>query len=322
MVNKNTQNFPGIVLAAMAALLATGCDQRKPDGYQGYVEGDFVYMSTPYAGKMTNLHVRRGQQVASHGLLFAVDATEETYAMQHAHAQYESADASLKDLKKGRRPAEINAIRAQLAQAQASAKRSDQQLARDEELFKASIISQAQIDSSRAARAADQAKVEEIRSQLDTAALPARQDQIQSQEAQVQGMRASYGQWQYRVQQKSVTASAQATVVDIFYREGEWVQSNAPVMKLLPVDNVKIKFFVPENDLQKVRAGQSLRLSCDGCQAGLAAVVDYIAPDSEYTPPMIYSNESRSKLVYLIEARPDKATARALRVGQPVEVLL
>ncbi|WP_166642159.1 HlyD family secretion protein [Paludibacterium purpuratum] len=271
---------------------------------------------------MTNLHVRRGQEVAPHRLLFAIDATDETYAMQHAHAQYESANASLKDLKKGRRPAEINAIRAQLAQAEASAKRSDQQLARDEELFKANIISQAQIEASRAARAADQAKSEEIRSQLDSATQPARQDQIQSQEAQVQGARASYDQSQYRVQQKSVTSSVQATIVDIFYREGEWVQSNVPVIKLLPADNVKIKFFVPENDLQKVHPGQNLRLTCDGCQPGLVAVIDYVSPDSEYTPPMIYSNESRSKLVYLIEARPDKATARALRVGQPVEVLL
>ena len=46
--------------------------------------------------------------------------------------------------------------------------------------------------------------------------------------------------------------------------------------------------------------------------------MSFIAKQSEFTPPVIYSVEERSKLVFLVEALPEKPGA--LRVGQPVDV--
>jgi HlyD family secretion protein len=65
-----------------------------------------------------------------------------------------------------------------------------------------------------------------------------------------------------------------------------------------------------------------VRLGCDGCPADLGATVKFVAPRAEYTPPVIYSNESRDKLVFLVEAQPDAAARKVLKAGQPLDVRL
>jgi HlyD family secretion protein len=105
------------------------------------------------------------------------------------------------------------------------------------------------------------------------------------------------------------------------YRPGEWVAAGAPVVSILPPGNVKIRFYVPEPVLASLRIGAPVSVRCDGCGAAIAAKISFIAPQAEFTPPVIYSRENRAKLVFLVEAHPDAANA-ALHPGLPVEVAL
>ena len=107
-------------------------------------------------------------------------------------------------------------------------------------------------------------------------------------------------------------------VQQIYYRPGELVPANRPVVSILPPGNIKIRFYVPEGELPKVAVNDRVKVSCDGCADNLVARVSFISRTSEYTPPVIYSQEERAKLVFLIEARPE--TPEAFRVGQPVSV--
>ena len=93
-------------------------------------------------------------------------------------------------------------------------------------------------------------------------------------------------------------------VVDTLYRPGEWVPAGAPVVSLLPPANVKIRFYVPETTVGTLRLGDAVSVHCDGCGADIAAAIRFIAPQAEFTPPVIYSRENRAKLVFLVEARP------------------
>jgi HlyD family secretion protein len=104
------------------------------------------------------------------------------------------------------------------------------------------------------------------------------------------------------------------------YREGEWVQAGSPVVCMLPPENVKVRFFVPETLVGSISLGQYVVLHCDGCQAVIPAKVTYISIEPEYTAPIIYSNETRSKLVFMIEAHPLPDKASGLHPGQPIEV--
>ena len=109
-------------------------------------------------------------------------------------------------------------------------------------------------------------------------------------------------------------------MADTYFRAGEFVPAGQPVVQLLPAGAVKARFFVPEAEAAALKPGDALQLSCDGCGAPLAARVSRVASQAEYTPPIIYSNTQRTRLVFMVEARPDAADAARLRPGQPLGV--
>jgi HlyD family secretion protein len=123
-----------------------------------------------------------------------------------------------------------------------------------------------------------------------------------------------------RLARRRALSPADGTIQEVYYRPGETVPPGRPVMALLPPGNLKIRFFTPEGLLPDIKYGQTVSVSCDGCEKDLTAKVTFIAKSAEDTPPVIYSREERAKLVFLIEARP--AHPEKFRVGQPVTVTL
>lgn len=139
-------------------------------------------------------------------------------------------------------------------------------------------------------------------------------------EAALRQAKANLEWAQTRLARRRAISPNDGTIQEIYYRPGETVPSSRPVLSLLPPGNLKIRFFAPETQLNAVKYGETVGVSCDGCEAGLTAKVTFISGSNEYTPPVIYSLEERSKLVYLIEARPEHP--EKFRVGQPVTVTL
>jgi HlyD family secretion protein len=123
---------------------------------------------------------------------------------------------------------------------------------------------------------------------------------------------------QTRLARRIGFAPVTGTVQQIYFREGEMVAAQRPVLSIMPPGNMKLRFYVPETDLPKLAIGDEVRVACDNCSADLTAKIYFIATSAEYTPPVIYSLDERNKLVYLIQARPSRPDA--LRVGQPISV--
>jgi len=308
------------VLLLAALLAVTGCSGKPPAGYQGYVEGEFVHVSSSEAGRLVRISVTRGQRVRAGAPLFALESINEAAAQRQARHRLSAAEAQLEDLRTGNRPQELEVIRAQRAQAIAEGKKSAAALVRDEAQYKAGGISSARLDESRARAESDAARIREFSSRLDVAGLSARDDRIKAQAANSAAARAALEQAEWKLAQKAVAASGAGLVFDVMYREGEWVRAGSPVVRLLPPENIKVRFFVPETLLGAMTPGKDVLLRIDGRPAEIPAKVTYISTESEYTPPVIYSNDTRSKLVYMIEARPSADNAVVLHPGQPVEV--
>ncbi len=302
--------------------LLQACGQLSPPAYQGYVEGEFVYLASSQPGHLQRLAVERGQQIEQGALAFTLESTVEIAEQQQAEQQLAAAQSQLADLQTGKRPPEIAVIEAQLRQAQASAQKSAQQRERDEAQYRAGGISKEQFEATVAQATSDAARVSELESQLDVARLPGRAEQLRAQSKQVQAARAVLAQATWRVDQKTVSAPQAGLVYDTLYRAGEWVQAGGPVVSLLPPGNVKIRFFVPESMVGSLSVGRAVTLHCDGCGADIAARITYVSSQAEYTPPVIYSNDTRSKLVFMIEAHPSPADATKLHPGQPLTVRL
>jgi len=139
-------------------------------------------------------------------------------------------------------------------------------------------------------------------------------------EAVLRQVQANLAWSETRLARRDAHSPADGTIEQVYFRVGETVSAGKPVVAMLPPKNLKMRFFAPEPTLPQIKYGESVAVSCDGCEKGLTATISFIARSAEYTPPVIYSLDERAKLVYLIEARPEQP--EKFRVGQPVTVTL
>ena len=311
--------FLNVIFAATAVLLA-GCSQNSIGSFQGYIEGEYVYVAAPLAGALTHLAVARGDAVKAGQLLFELERQSETAALAQAEKNLAQAQSQLDDLTKGKRPTEIASLTAQLARAQADLKLSAAQLARREQLGGSAVVSKEELDQARAQKDASQAQVNQLTADLATAKLGGRDDAIRAAQAAAESQRAAREKAQWAFDQKQQFAPVAAQVHDTLYRQGEFVAAGNPVVALLPPENLKVRFFVPQEKLPAVKVGGSISVKPDGAAHPFTATVNYIATQAEYTPPVIYSRETRANLVFMIEAKFSPADAAELRPGQPVDV--
>ncbi|TFW16237.1 HlyD family efflux transporter periplasmic adaptor subunit [Massilia arenosa] len=307
---------------AMLAALLAGCRAEPPAYFPGYVEADYVRLASPIAGTLARSYVERGTHVQRGARAFVLEQDNERAARLEAEARQRRAAATLADLRKGSRPAELAVVESQLAQAQAALRLSQADLARESKLVAQNFVSPARIDELKAAVKRDEGRVREAASQLQVSRLGARSDALRAAEQDVQAAEAQAAQAQWRLDQKTMTIPADAEVADVLYRPGELVPAGTPVVTLLVQDYVRARFFVPQTGIGALRLGQQVSLRCDGCAGPVAANISFISRDAEYTAPIIYSQETRANLVFMVEAKPYGPGAAALHPGQPLEVRL
>jgi HlyD family secretion protein len=303
-------------------LVLAGCNDKPADYFPGYAEAEYVRLATPIAGTLTKLHVQRGDQVKPDAPAFVLEQDSERAAREEAASRVQRAQAQLANLKKGRRPEELAAVQAQLAQADAALKLSHSNLARQKQLVEDKFIAPSRMDEARGAVDRDQARVNELRAQVRVANLGARPDEIAAAEQELKAAQAQLAQAEWKLAQKTQSIPVAGSIADVLYREGEFVQAGSPVVSVLPPQNIKLRFFVPEAQFAALRIGQDLVVQCDGCKSAIAAKVSYLSSAPEYTSPLIYSKENRAALVFMIEARPAPEQAAQLHPGQPVEIRL
>jgi HlyD family secretion protein len=310
--------MPRLMIFLAALLLLAGCDKPANTGLLGYVEADYVYAAPVSGGRIAAIAVKRGDSVAAGAKLFTLDAVDETAKRDQAQAALEEAKAQLADLLIGERPEELAIIQAQLDAAKASMTLSVPRVERRRKMVTSKIVGEEEVDEAESALLADRGHIAEYTARLAAAKLPARTDQIAAAQHAVTQAEAALVSTQWALDQRAVVASADGRIEDVFFRPGEEVSAGAAVLQLLPPPNLKLRLYVPEPQLGGYKIGQKLAIACDGCAAGQTATISFIATTAEFTPPVIYSRESRAKLVYLIEARPDDA-AQPWHPGQPIE---
>jgi HlyD family secretion protein len=316
------KNVLRVALPALAAMLLAGCGEKSPPNYQGYIEGEYVYVAAPLSGMLTNLAVARGDTVKAGQLLFELERQSEAAELAQAKNNLAAAQAQLDDLTKGKRPTEIESLAAQLERARANLKLSAAELVRREQLSGSNVISKEELDQARMQRDADQAQANQLAADLATAKLGGREDAIRAAQETVESQRAALDRAKWSFDQKQQYSPANAAVHDTLYRRGEYVGAQNPVVVLLPPENLKVRFFVPQSMLPQIKTGAMVSVKPDGAAHPLDATVNYISTQAEYTPPVIFSRETRANLVFMIEAKFSPAVAADLRPGQPVDVEL
>lgn len=311
--------FAASVPLILPLFLCSACGPAPDDTFPGYAEGEYVRLSAPLAGTLAEVHLQRGERVPAGAPAYVLEQASETAARQEAHSRVGRAQALLADLRKGARSDELAALKAALGEAEAGQALSQANLERERKLVADKFVSRARLDQSAAALAADRARVDQARARLRGAAASARSDQVAAAEKEVEAARAQLAQAQWKVDQKAQVTPVAGMVSDVAYRAGEWVAAGAPIATLLPPANIKARFFIPETELGKIRVGQGAAIACDGCAQPLKGRITFIAPEAEYTSPLIYSKENRAALVFMVEAALEPGQA-LLHPGQPLTV--
>ncbi len=316
-----------LVLAALAAVVLAAAwtlfrpRPSPPIAWQGYAEADFVKVAPTQQGLLTAVHVARGDRVVKGQPLFEQDASDDRAAVEQARRLLQQARDQLANLLSPAKPSEIEQAKANLRDAEAARDRAQEDLRRSSALLKSGSATQQIVDQEETALRSAEAKVGAANAALATAQAPmGRSAEIEAQKSLVDSLEAALKQAEWRLDQRSVAAPAAGLVADVIAFPGETLAAGAPVVSLLPRQNIFVRFFIPEPELARVHVGGKVGFSCDNCPGGLGGVVSFISPQAEYTPPFIYSERTRTKFVFLAEARPPPAEAALLNPGQPVTV--
>lgn len=319
-VNRRLRIGRGIGASLLLLCAISGCGRSPSNQVQGYVEGEFVYVASPFAGQLEVLAVSRGTQVKQGDLLFQLDSVPEKADRDEAERRLLQSRANLEDAKKGKRPTEIRSMEAQLKEARAALKLAEQEYTRQQKLVSSHATSVEDLE--RASSVLDQARqrVLQLEADLETAYLGLRTDQIAAAEADVHAREATLTRAEWSLSQKRQLAPQSGVIFDTIYYQGEWVAAGRPVVALLPPENIKVRAFVPEGQISTIHLGNPVEVRIDGLDRALPGKVSFISPQVEFTPPVIYSQESRGKLVVMIEVIFASDIAAGLHPGQPVDV--
>lgn len=314
---------PRAVLALVALVLLAGLvwwlflRPQPARTLTGYIEGQRLYLSSPVSGAVSVLYVREGQRVDAGGRTFLIDPQIQRAQAESAAAAVGAAEARVEDLGKGQREQELSVFDADLLAAEAAERQANADYGRIEPLVRRGIYAPARLDQVRAARDTARAQVAAVRRRREVATLGAREDALAQARQQTAQAAGGLQEANARLNQLAPLSPGAARVEDVFYRRGEWVPANAPIMALLPDREVKLVFFVPEAEMARYRPGRTVRFGCDGCTGGSARIT-WVSDRPEFTPPILYSKGSRDRLVYRVEALP--AGAATLNPGLPVDV--
>ena len=298
-----------LIGAALVTWLLLG--GSKPDRkLSGYIEGEDLYLSAPVSGTVGSVSAVEGQRVAGGQQLFTIDPAT-------LSAQGEQAEAGLAAAKTQIASAEAQAQQAaaEVAAAAADADRARRDLARLESVRRddSAAVAGKDLDAARAAFRNAEARVAAARKTADS-----RRAQVAAAQAQAAEAAGSRREVDIRVGQLSPAAPAAARIDEVFFQKGEWVAANQPVVSLLPDEKIKVRFYVPATEVARYRPGTDVRFSCDACAPGLTATIRYVSPRPEFTPPIIFSRDSRDRLVFMVEAYPKRPAG--LQPGLPVDV--
>lgn len=300
----------------MLAFVGIGSDTST---YLGYVEGETSLIAPPSAGRLLERPVDRGGRVKKGDRLFVIDPVVAKAEVARAEAALAEAKARYENMLTGKRQEEQDVIRGQRREVEASLALAEVELKRQAQLLERAYTTRQAYDQADAQVRQLRSRAASLAAQEKVGDLAARPDEIDAAKALVVQNQANVDQAKKKLDDLMPVAPEDALVENTFFNVGEWVPAGSPVVSLLPDFRVKLRFFVPEEDVARARPGNEVSFTCDSCPAGLKATIIYVSPRAEYTPPVIYSQSARAKLVFLVEARPAKL-AMPLQPGLPVAV--
>lgn len=311
-----------LVLVGGVAVWRMTRDNGASASFLGYVEGETLYIGPTEGERVERLAVESGSVVEKGDLIFVMATPLLDRQREEGAARIAQMEAQLANARAAmNRPQQIAVLEAAVERARASLAYAEADYKRQKALYAKGDASKATLDRAAMTLSRDRASLDEAEKQVAAARMPSRTQEIEAAEAALKQARAQLALLDVRIARQSVRAPASGVVQDIYFRPGEMVNAGQPVVALLPPENRKVRFYASEPKMTLVKLGREVKVNCDGCADDLYGRISYVASREEYTPPVIFSDAERAKLVFKAEARLE-GKARELPLGLPVSVTL
>ena len=311
----------GAIVVFLAVVFAANLYWLKPRQnpvWLGWIEADIRYIGGSRTARLTEKSVEEGDKIQAGQMLFSFASDIEKVAVSAARAKFNRSEAALSLAKSAQdRKEQRDALKATREEAEAELIYAEQSLKRARFLYKKQAGTRATLDKAIKAYAQAKAARNKINVRIKLGELPQRDQQIEQAKQEVVVAKAELASAQAALALKTVVAPTTGLIEETYYRVGEVVPAGRPVVSLLTPETIRVEFFIPEAERARVKIGDTIKVTCDGCRAQNARI-SFIAQDAEYTPPQIFSREERSKMVYRAKAIPQ--TTYGLPVGLPVSV--
>ena len=305
-------------LLLLLIVILFGCGKPEHIQYQGYVEGENIFLASPFSGILVKQLVSRGQAVKKNELLLQLDPNPQQLTIVQAQNELQEAQRLYKDLLNPKRKPEIEAIKAQIKQVDAQIELAEIRVRRFRDLYARQATDKDSLDET----VAHYNELKHLKSQhqsnLELALLGSREERIKAQKAKIDALKATLDESKWQLTQKSIYAPVSGKIFETYYIEGEFVKAQQPIASLLAPENVRIEFFIPVKELNRIKVGQKINFTCMNCSKTFQALISYVSPEAEYIPPLVYSRENEDKLVFRIKAKI--LEPELFKPGQPITV--
>lgn len=307
-----------ILLCGLALGLSLLTRNHGHHQLQGYIEAENLYLASPFSGTLKERPVSRGTVVQKGDLVFMLSPNPEAIRVKEIESLIDQEYSILEDLKKPKRVEEQEIHLAKYDQVKARLILAKLRMKRFKELYlkKAGTLDQA--DSAVQHFNEMKALFREQAEQVKLSKMGARKDIIVSQQNRMSATKAKLALLKWQLQKKTLHAPDSGVIYDTYYSVGEWVPAGKPVASLLSPKNVLVEFFVSLELLAKLKVGQVIEVTSPGQEGVQKATIQYISPEAEYVPPLVYSRDNYDKIVYRVKAKPKKPGL--FKPGQPVTV--
>lgn len=304
----------------------------------GRIEGDDSALASKQPGRIVDVRVREGDVVRQGEIIATMDDAQARASLLDASAKSRAAAGQITVLQaqlhgaqlageqagadvEGRLAqagAEVAGAQAQLQQADAAYRLAASTAHMDTSLYTTGDVSRLQrnqatsaMEQSAAARAAARRRMQAAQGALTAVQANLANPQIRAQE--VAAVQAQL------TQQRSVIAAAlaqlsaaQANLDDLTVRApfsgtvmvraaepGEVITAGTPIVTLLNLDRVYLRGFIPEEQIGRIKIGQSARIFLDSDpHHAIDAYVMRIDPQAMFTPQNTYFRSDRVKQVF------------------------
>jgi HlyD family secretion protein len=327
MQNKRQQLVVGLVAILAAGLVAAvwiGGRTGQDDGVlttSGVIEATDVPVASEVPGKVTQVLTQEGERVEAGQALVKLDTEALGLQLEQAQAALKVAEARLAEGRVGPREAQVRQADEAARQAAAALDGAQKNYDTVKQLYEQGVAPKTQWDAAVTQRDTLAAQARAGRAQADLVKQGATAEQLRQLEAAVAQATAAEKLARFSLERATVKAPVAGAVVQRLVEPGALVSPGATLVTLSNLDDLWLRVYVPETQLNQVKLGQKVAVKVDPYpKRSFQAQVVHISDRAEFTPRNVQAKKERATTVYAVKLRLLEGLRGELKPGMPADV--